>query len=117
MIAATARAMWTRGEIRTQLLRQRADLLIRYHDAVARADDQYELVEGAETDVDAERWYEAVVSTLTAADLWALGEIIVALDRLDDGDYGSCMRCGGPIDGDWHAHHVYATACPGCAAS
>src|ERR1051326_6161955 len=85
-IAATLRAMWTRREIRTQLLRQRAELLIRYHDAVARADDQYELLDGTESDVDAERWYDAVVSTLTTADLRALGEVILALDRLDDGD-------------------------------
>ncbi len=44
-----------------------------------------------------------------------LAEIDAALGRLDDGGYGRCHRCGGPIGAERLAVRPSATTCVGCA--
>ena len=44
-----------------------------------------------------------------------LGEIERALERIDDGTYGLCERCGEPIAAERLEALPYAVRCVGCA--
>ena len=46
-----------------------------------------------------------------------LTAIDFVLTRIDDGSYGRCERCGGPIGAERLAARPTATMCVGCAAS
>lgn len=46
-----------------------------------------------------------------------LGEIEAALERVADGTYGTCVRCGGPIGSDRLEARPVARTCISCAAS
>ena len=45
-----------------------------------------------------------------------LAEIAAALERLDDGTYGTCVRCGKPIAVARLEARPYAPTCISCAA-
>ena len=105
-----------RAETRGQLLLERAELLGRFHDALARADVECDAFDRRSGD-HARHWYARLVVTLSNRDLDALGEIIAALDRVEDGSYESCVACGADIDGEWHAEHQYSVHCSDCAVT
>lgn len=42
--------------------------------------------------------HREIAVALTVGAETALGEVLAALRRMDDGSYGSCQQCGGPID-------------------
>jgi DnaK suppressor protein len=42
--------------------------------------------------------HREIAVALTVGAETALGEVLAALRRMDDGSYGSCERCNGPID-------------------
>ena len=44
-----------------------------------------------------------------------LEKIKLALRRMDAGDFGICMQCGGPIAAGRLSAHPYARACIDCA--
>ncbi len=109
--------MLNRHDIRHDLLVERGELLTRYHDALESADaelDAHEIDDTLSPEKQAEYWYAFVLSSMSDRDLSKLGEIIAALDRLDDGTYGICRTCGDDIE-DWAlaANHV-AQRCPDC---
>lgn len=82
---------------RHRLLERRAELVQRHRDTVAT---ESELLADKETDlpdVAANRSAAAVLDKLGDAELLRLRRIQTALERLDDGSYGSCIVCGRPI--------------------
>jgi DnaK suppressor protein len=42
--------------------------------------------------------HREITVTLTVGAETALGEVLAALRRMDDGSYGNCEQCAGPID-------------------
>jgi DnaK suppressor protein len=102
-------------DVRHELLRQRANLVARYHDAVELADSE---LDGHDIEADGEdseeRWFTSVVSKFPARDSHELGEVIAALDRLHSGTYGVCSVCADTIDEDWLADHPCVTTCLDC---
>ena len=85
-------------KIRHILLSQQAELLARYHDALDLADHDLDSLELEDAKLEAEQWYAHVVSVLGDASMRALGDVISALERLDNGTYGVCTECGDRID-------------------
>ena len=55
-----------------------------------------------------------VVDTLGKEALLELERIDAMLRRMDDGRFGVCARCGGPIEGARLQSYPYATECMGC---
>jgi len=78
-------------------MRQRRQLLLRYRDELERAEETMEMREAEEVERATEQWDATVVARLGEADARVLGDVVAALRRLDDGDYGSCLTCGEDI--------------------
>ncbi len=74
--------------IRAELQEQRSFRIQQLHDLAADATDAVAAADGPRLHV---TW------ALTAAAESALGEIEAALQRLEDGSFGMCERCGEPI--------------------
>jgi DnaK suppressor protein len=59
---------------------------------------------------------ERLAQTSAAKALWTkLQDVVRALDKLDDGTYGLCDTCGGPIDPERLDAIPWATRCVTCA--
>lgn len=101
--------------IRQRLMRRRADLLTRYRDELARADEEVETVEPELIDHANEQWHARVLSLLGETDARALATVVAALRRLDDGTYGKCVECGGPIGAPRLDAIPEAATCIDCA--
>ena len=60
---------------------------------------------------------ERIAQTSAARSLWAkLQDVDRALAKLDDGTYGACDSCGGPIGAARLEAIAWATLCVRCAA-
>jgi RNA polymerase-binding transcription factor DksA len=57
----------------------------------------------------------AQLTALLAAARSRIAEVDDALRRVDDGTYGGCERCGGPIAGERLAVRPFARHCIACA--
>jgi DnaK suppressor protein len=79
--------------------------------SAAGADDEHD-PEGSSTAFD--RQHVAAL-ILQARD--HLAEIARAQQRLDDGSYGTCQRCGRPVGAERLAARPAAATCIGCAAA
>jgi RNA polymerase-binding transcription factor DksA len=83
--------------IRERLLARRRELLTRYHDVLALAEEEQsaepELVDAAN-----EQWDLRVLSMLTDTDARSLEAVLAALQRLEAGRYGTCACCGSRIE-------------------
>jgi RNA polymerase-binding transcription factor DksA len=79
--------------LRQRLIRQRLQLLARYHDELARAGEELESVETEDVERATEQWDARVLSTLGDGDAHALQEIVAALRRFEAGTYGFCTVC------------------------
>ncbi|MGZ4114451.1 MAG: TraR/DksA family transcriptional regulator [Actinomycetota bacterium] len=59
---------------------------------------------------------ERLAQTSAAKALWTkLQDVVRALEKLDDGTYGTCDGCGGPIEPDRLEAIPWATRCVACA--
>jgi DnaK suppressor protein len=59
---------------------------------------------------------ERLAQTSAAKALWTkLQDVRRALDKLDDGTYGTCDACGGPIEAERLEAIPWATRCLSCA--
>jgi RNA polymerase-binding transcription factor len=59
---------------------------------------------------------ERLAQTSAAKALWTkLQDVVRALGKLDDGTYGTCDACGGPIEPDRLEAIGWATRCVACA--
>lgn len=100
---------------RESLLRMGRDLDATFHDIVDAAadsnlDDEHDTEGGT---IAAER---SLVSSLGRSATDRVAQIDKALARIDDGTFGVCLRCGGPIgDGRLEARPA-ATECISCAS-
>ncbi|MBO9554943.1 TraR/DksA C4-type zinc finger protein [Cellulomonas sp.] len=114
--------MTTDDDARTRLDAERADLEARLADAERAEDD----VRGARSDADADDEHDPEGSTLSQQ--WShthglvvslrerLTENAAAVARLDDGTYGVCVRCGGPVGEERLAARPSAALCIVCAS-
>lgn len=57
----------------------------------------------------------AQLTVLLASARHRLAELDAALERVDAGTYGTCVRCGRPIGAERLAARPAATTCVGCA--
>lgn len=101
--------------IRDRLLKHRQQLLSRYHDGVARADEELEARDSEEVERATEQWDARVVSSLGDKDLRELAGIVAAIRRIDEGTYGLCLECGRRIEPARLTALPAATACIDCA--
>jgi hypothetical protein len=76
--------MIDRVEARRLLLRDRSELLARFHEALDRADSDYDAFDRLGGNDQARHGYASLVSTLSDSDIRALGELLAALDLLED---------------------------------
>jgi DnaK suppressor protein len=83
---------------RTALLERRRSLLARYRDELERAAEELESREIEAIENAGELWDACMLSTLGTADCRALGRIVSALRRIDDGQFGRCIDCDAVID-------------------
>ena len=110
----TLRSAW-RDE-RARLCRLADDLQVRFDDIVAGAeltstDDEHD-PEGATI-----AFERSQVAALVAQARRHLAEVDAAIQRLEDGDYGTCVRCGEPIPAARLEARPSAATCIGCASS
>ncbi len=82
--------------IRQRLLRRRRQLLARYHDELARA-DEVNIPESETIDRASDQWEARLLSRLGEVDARAVEAVTEALRRLDRGDYGACAYCDARI--------------------
>lgn len=85
-------------KIREQLDARRATLLSRYRAALERADEELATPAHELVDVANEQWDAQLLSVMSDADARTLENIIGAIRRLEAGRYGTCARCGQPIE-------------------
>ncbi len=101
--------------IKNQLLQRRTDLLSRYYDEQARAEEELDSREIEMVEQATELWDARVLSLLSHADADALERIVAALRRLEDGSYGACVECGIAIDAARLSALPEAATCYDCA--
>lgn len=77
-------------------MRHRKQLFLRYRDELDRA-DEIDKAESEEVERATEKWDVQTLARLGEADARSLAEVIAALRRLDDGNYGTCENCEEPI--------------------
>lgn len=84
--------------VRRRLVTMRSELLQRHRHTL---DEENELLASRDQpevpDVAANRTAAALLDRLSDGEMLQLQRIAVALDRIDDGSYGTCVVCGGPI--------------------
>ena len=92
-------------------------MLVRYHDALARADAETEDAPPELIDIANEQWEARVLTLLGEHDAQTLDNIAAALDRIDRGTYGECVACGEAISAARLRVLPEAAYCAGCATS
>ncbi|MDQ3365695.1 MAG: TraR/DksA family transcriptional regulator [Myxococcota bacterium] len=103
------------SKYRDQLMTHRHQLLARFHDERARADEELANADPEIVETATEQWDAQVLSRLGDADAAALGDIIAALRRIEDGSYGECLTCGNPIPAARLGALPATTMCIECA--
>ena len=98
-------------EARLAALRRDFESIVSSSVSAAGADDEHD-PEGSSTAFDRQH-----VAALIRQARDQLAEIARAEQRLDDGSYGTCERCGRPIGAERLAARPAAATCIGCAAA
>ena len=99
-------------KIRKKLLAMQAELQQRLQQT--QSEERHEVEEGDDTT--AQLWQVSEVRDgLNDEAVAELRDIGRALDRLDSGDYGTCTRCGEPINPARLEALPYADFCIACA--
>ncbi len=101
--------------IRDRLLKQRRQLLSRYHAGVERTGEELDSRESEEVEHATELWDARVQSSLGDNDVRELAGIVAAIRRIDDGTYGVCQHCDRRIEPARLAALPAATSCIDCA--
>jgi DnaK suppressor protein len=84
--------------IRDRLLRQRRQLLARYHDELEVIDEALSSPETEDVERATEQGDSRSSSRIRDTDARAIGQVVEALHRLEDGTYGTCTSCGESIE-------------------
>lgn len=90
-------AMSTR-EIRKELAARVRDVMVRYQGTVSRADEEQQERKTEDLERATDHWDAHVLSQLGHTDLRELRRLSDAIERIDNGTYGICDVCGGPIE-------------------
>jgi DnaK suppressor protein len=98
-------------EARLAALQRDFESIVSSSASAAGADDEHD-PEGSSTAFDRQH-----VAALIGQARDQLAEIARAQQRLDDGSYGTCERCGRPIGAERLAARPTAVTCIGCAAA
>jgi len=83
---------------RAQLQTRRSKLLSRYQGELERADEELATPQHELVDIASDQWDAQVLSVMSDVDSRALENVVDALRRIDAGTYGTCARCGDPIE-------------------
>ena len=78
---------------RDRLLARRSQLLHRFREATALADEATAEPEIEAIDRSTEQWDARVLSRLGDSEQRQLNDVLAALDRVAAGTYGKCIRC------------------------
>jgi DnaK suppressor protein len=98
------------AEARLAALRRDFESIVSSSASAAGADDEHD-PEGSSTAFDRQH-----VAALIRQAEDQLGQIARAEQRLDDGSYGICERCGRPVGAERLAARPAAAMCIGCAS-
>ncbi len=101
--------------IRDRLHRTRTQLVARLHETVERADEELETPSVEVVDLANGQWDARVLSRIGDREAAELAAIANALERLDRGDYTTCIRCQGKIERARLRAMPTATKCGDCA--
>ncbi|HEX3291237.1 MAG TPA: TraR/DksA C4-type zinc finger protein [Gaiella sp.] len=108
----------THEDRRAELVAMRARILGAAHDIVQDDNDDSELSSAAGdqhlADHASEMFDREVDESLEENAETIVQEIDAALQRIEDGTYGTCVRCGNPIPDDRLAAVPYAVLCVSC---
>jgi DnaK suppressor protein len=98
-------------EARLAALQRDFESIVSSSASAAGADDEHD-PEGSSTAFDRQH-----VAALIRQTRDHLAEIARAQQKLDDGSYGACERCGRPVGAERLAARPAAATCVGCAAA
>ena len=82
---------------RKRLFERRRELLARYHNQLALADEELDSREIEDIENATELWDAQVLTHLTDGEAHTLAEIVAAIQRVDAGTFGRCLKCAAPI--------------------
>jgi DnaK suppressor protein len=99
------------AEARLAALRRDFESIVSSSASAAGADDEHD-PEGSSTAFDRQH-----VAALISQAEDQLAQIARAEQRLDDGSYGICVRCGRPVGAERLAARPAAAMCIGCAGA
>ena len=101
---------------RDRLLARRTELLHRYREAVALAEEVATERSPEVIDVANDQWDQRVLSSYGDAETRQLTMVEAALRRIAEGTYGSCIRCGLHINKARLEAVPEASLCAACAS-
>lgn len=104
------------AEAREQLLARQQELKARLERLQAHHRREAESLSPDAPDRAVQQGNDAVVDSIEVAAETELADIAAALRRLDEGSYGICETCAGPIGERRLAAVPYAVQCQSCAA-
>lgn len=87
-----------KDRIRARLESRRRQLLARYQGAIDRVNEELDTREIEDVENAQEQWDARVLTAMSNEDARALEQVVGALVRLDEGEYGICVDCGEEID-------------------
>jgi RNA polymerase-binding transcription factor DksA len=100
---------------REALLARRREVLERYRGALARVEEELDTREIEAIDNASELWDARLLGLLGEAERRHIAEIDSALARIEDEQYGTCIECAEPIEGERLEALPEAARCLGCA--
>jgi DnaK suppressor protein len=103
------------NDIRAELLTRRREVMARYYAALLRAEEEIANPEIEGVERSTEQWDVRVLSVLSHADLQELVRLTEAIQRIDDGNYGTCMDCGDSINAERLRALPATRSCMKCA--
>jgi RNA polymerase-binding transcription factor DksA len=103
------------NDIRATLLSRRREVMARYYAALLRAEEEIANAETEDVERATEQWDVRVLSALSHADLQELVRLTEAIQRIDEGDYGTCTDCGASINSERLRVLPTTPTCVNCA--
>jgi DnaK suppressor protein len=104
------------SEVRRRLIARQQELSARQERLHADRRREAEPLSPDSPDRAIQQENDAVVDSIEAAAETEMNNIVAALGRLDEGSYGICETCYGPIDERRLDAVPYAVQCQSCAA-
>jgi DnaK suppressor protein len=101
---------------RDRLLARRTELLHRYREAIALAEEAATERSSEVIDAANDQWDQRVLSSYGDTETRQLSLVEAALRRLAEGTYGNCTRCGLHINKARLAAVPEAALCASCAS-